>query len=370
MTTQEPHRDTETEIAHEPVRTAGVDVTLPLGEAPTFPRSCWWVAARSTDIGRELTPVRVAGLDLVLYRTNEGRVVVLDDACPHRWMPLSSGVLEGDTVRCGYHGVAFDSTGSCIEVPSQDRIPGRMCVRSRPVVERFKWVWVWTGLAESANPDDIPMIPGVGQTGWATIGGAMPLAANYLRGHENVLDLSHFEYLHPGTVGTDAWTKLNPTISVDDGGLTVTRDLPNAQAAPFTSAMGIEPDSLVDRQTVSLVPTPAVHIAETLVRSPAGEGAEFRQVIVHAFTPCDERTSLYFFLIARDWHVDDAELSQRLGAMTESVFAQDKVALEAIERVALRTEFPTTEISVRADQAGLQLRRFVRRLIDSDPCSR
>jgi phenylpropionate dioxygenase-like ring-hydroxylating dioxygenase large terminal subunit len=193
----------------------------------------------------------------------------------------------------------------------------------------------------------------------------MPMAANYLRGHENVLDLSHFEYLHPGSVGTDEWTRVHPSVESVDGGLRVVRDLPSSPAAPNTSAMGVTPGSLVDRHTDSRVPTPAVHIALTTLRSPAGSGNGYRQAILHAFTPESERTSHYFFAVARDWRVDDPELSTEFLRTTIAVFEQDKEALEAIEQVALTHPGPLREMSVRADQPGLQLRRLVKQRIEA-----
>ena len=57
---------------------------------------------------------------MVLYRKQSGQVVALEDRCPHRQAPLSLGKKEGDSIRCMYHGIKFDDTGKCIEVPGQD----------------------------------------------------------------------------------------------------------------------------------------------------------------------------------------------------------------------------------------------------------
>jgi phenylpropionate dioxygenase-like ring-hydroxylating dioxygenase large terminal subunit len=340
--------------------------TLPLGNAPTFPNELWWVAAGSTEIGSALLGRRIADRPMVFYRTEEGTVVALDDVCPHRWLPLSKGCREGDQIRCGYHGLLFNADGTCAEVPSQAEAPSRVAVRSYPVVERAPWVWVWTGEPERADPVDIPAHPWLSDPTWRTIHGHLPLAANYLRGHENVLDLSHFEYLHPGSVGTDEWTTVQPSVHAVDGELHVVRDLPASPAAPNVAAMGIAPASLVDRHTDSRVPTPAVHIALTTLRSPAGHGQEHHQAILHAFTPETERTSHYFFAVARDWRLDDLEFDEQFLAMTRAVFGQDKKALEAIEQVALTHPGPLREISVRADQPGLQLRRLVKQRIAAE----
>jgi vanillate O-demethylase monooxygenase subunit len=66
-------------------------------------RNAWYVCARSHDIGRTLTPLMVLGERIVLFRKTGGDVAALEDACPHRKLPLSKGALDGDRVVCGYH---------------------------------------------------------------------------------------------------------------------------------------------------------------------------------------------------------------------------------------------------------------------------
>ena len=57
---------------------------------------------------------------ILLFRTAAGEIVGLRDRCCHRLAPLSKGRKEGDCVRCGYHGLLFDATGRCIEIPGAD----------------------------------------------------------------------------------------------------------------------------------------------------------------------------------------------------------------------------------------------------------
>ena len=63
----------------------------------------------------------------------------MDDRCCHRGAPLSMGRIEGDCIRCMYHGMKFDPSGKCIQIPGQDVIPAQLGVRSYPVVERDHW---------------------------------------------------------------------------------------------------------------------------------------------------------------------------------------------------------------------------------------
>ena len=79
-------------------------------------------------------------------------MVALDDRCCHRAAPLSMGRIEGDDIRCMYHGMKFAADGKCIQIPGQDIIPAKLGVRSYPVVERYNMIFIWTGDAEKADP--------------------------------------------------------------------------------------------------------------------------------------------------------------------------------------------------------------------------
>ena len=72
------------------------------------------------------------------------------DACPHRLAPLSIGLVEGDNLRCKYHGVLFDGAGRCLEMPGQAQRLGYLKVKTYPVIERYRFIWVWIGEADKA----------------------------------------------------------------------------------------------------------------------------------------------------------------------------------------------------------------------------
>ena len=92
-------------------------------------RNCWYVAGRSEDFGRTLTPVTMLEENIVIFRDTTGKPAALEDACPHRKLPLSRGTIEGDHVVCGYHGLTFDCTGECVIAPTQlDNPPRRAAV--------------------------------------------------------------------------------------------------------------------------------------------------------------------------------------------------------------------------------------------------
>ncbi len=89
-----------------------------------FVRNCWYVATWShllpagAVLGRQILDEPV-----VLYRTDSGRLVALEDRCPHRLAPLSLGRVRGEALQCMYHGLTLDPAGRCTRVPGTDRIP-------------------------------------------------------------------------------------------------------------------------------------------------------------------------------------------------------------------------------------------------------
>ncbi len=88
-----------------------------------FPRNGWYAAIWSKDLAE--TPVARTFLDqqVVLFRGKGGKPGALEDRCCHRAAPLSLGAVEGDNLRCGYHGLTFDTKGQCVHIPGQDIDP-------------------------------------------------------------------------------------------------------------------------------------------------------------------------------------------------------------------------------------------------------
>ena len=120
-----------------------------------FLRNAWYVAAWDHEVTRTLQPVQILGDRIVLYRTNAGAPVALEDACPHRKLPLSMGQIKGDEIECGYHGLVFNSTGQCTRIPGATKIPRVLCVRNYPVVSQYGLVWIWMGEATHAHANPI-----------------------------------------------------------------------------------------------------------------------------------------------------------------------------------------------------------------------
>src|SRR4030095_3129172 len=116
----------------------------------------------------------------------------------------SNGRMEGDDIRCMYHGLKYDPSGKCIQIPGQDTIPKGLGVRSYPVVERQHLVWIWMGDPAKADPSKILDIPYLANPAWRGVPDYLPYDANYLLLVEQLSDFAHLAFAHTQTLGGSA----------------------------------------------------------------------------------------------------------------------------------------------------------------------
>ena len=103
-------------------------------------RNQWYCAAFGHELKQEPMGRMLLNEPVAMYRKADGTPVAFEDRCCHRRAPLSHGKVEGDNLRCGYHGLLYDATGAVIWAPGQDRLPSGARVRSYPVVEKHGWI--------------------------------------------------------------------------------------------------------------------------------------------------------------------------------------------------------------------------------------
>jgi len=126
-----------------------------------FVENIWYAAAweyEVADADNKLART-ICDTPLVFYKGDAENYVALDDRCCHRAAPLSIGRVEGNCIRCMYHGMLYDEKGQVIEIPGQDHISKSLKVRSYPVVAKGGMIWIWMGDKELANEKDIYDFP-------------------------------------------------------------------------------------------------------------------------------------------------------------------------------------------------------------------
>ena len=85
-------------------------------------RRYWMPVLLSNEIAEPNSPpvrARILGEDLVAFRDTSGVPGVFVQACPHRGASLFFGRNEEAGLRCVYHGWKFDTTGACVDMPSE-----------------------------------------------------------------------------------------------------------------------------------------------------------------------------------------------------------------------------------------------------------
>jgi phenylpropionate dioxygenase-like ring-hydroxylating dioxygenase large terminal subunit len=162
----------------------------------------WYPIAWSRELkpGKMLAR-RFAGEPVVVARASEDRVFALEDRCAHRQVPLSMGVVKDCTLRCGYHGWAYDETGRCVDVPylGRDRLPNG--VKSYPTHEVDGLIFIFPGNPALADARRPASLGARGDRSYKTRELNREVAAHYTFMHENLFDMNH-QFLHRRQMGT------------------------------------------------------------------------------------------------------------------------------------------------------------------------
>jgi phenylpropionate dioxygenase-like ring-hydroxylating dioxygenase large terminal subunit len=163
----------------------------------------WYPVAVSAAVRKEKTfAATFAGQRIALYRGAGGTVYALEDRCAHRQVPLSMGVVEGDTLRCCYHAWAYRGNGRISQIPYLPKGAARppRGVRAYPVREAYGLVFVFPGDPDQAASIPLPELPESGSGRHRTMTFSRSVGCHYSFLHENLLDMNH-QFLHRGVVG-------------------------------------------------------------------------------------------------------------------------------------------------------------------------
>ncbi|WP_390634513.1 aromatic ring-hydroxylating dioxygenase subunit alpha [Oryzibacter oryziterrae] len=311
--------------------------------AHSFPLNTWYAAAWTHEVGAKLTPRKICGTSIVLYRQQGGTVAALEDACWHRLLPLSLGFLRGDEVVCGYHGLVFNPEGRCTFMPAQKTINPSACVRAYPVVERHRLIWIWPGDPALADPATIPDFHHNDGTDWVGTGGTRyGLKCNYRLVVDNLMDLTHESYVHAGSIGDDNITAAPFDVTHTDRTVTLTRWMIGIEPPPFWKKLLGKPGVHVDRWQIVTLQAPStivgdVGVAVTGTGAPDGDRSQgVNGAFLAAITPETETSCHYFWNFVRNFDKENEELSQALnkGHVNDGkgVYDQDFFVLEAQQR--------------------------------------
>lgn len=341
-----------------------------------FIRNCWYVAGWNDVLkGEELFACQIANEPIVIYRKADGTLVALQDRCCHRAAPLSIGRREGDHLRCLYHGLRFDETGKCVEIPGQDRIPPQARVRNFAVIERNNWIWVWLGDEAEADPDLIPPTVALDDPSWIFRHGFMDYDANYQLVHDNLLDFSHLTYVHPDSFGVgEDWAHTRPKVTRMERSVRVERWLPGQ---PVPNHIRAETDATaLDMWMYYDFYIPGVMVmysesypAGTTERCngepPIGIEPITRDVTNQSITPMSEQRSRYCYSWAPQLKGGSPELADGMIAIAEMAFGEDRDIIEAQQR-SMNLAPNAVLVPTTSDTALGQFRWILERMLKAE----
>jgi len=329
----------------------------------------WYVVALADGIGRSLFKRQILGRNLVLFRTQDGHPVALDDRCAHRSLPLSAGTLDGDTIVCGYHGFRYDIQGDCIEIPSQAHCPKGIGVRQYPVVDYGPLIWIWMGDPARADPARIPHQPWLLAPDWERSQGYLPLRASYVSLHENLMDLSHLSFLHARTFGTPDYAAAPYEVKIEDAHFELRRSVVPTRLPPvWAEPTGIRHDKAA-RVTTSEFVSPALHVVTAQFHDttlPESSRPVFEIRTAHIPTPQSRHSTHYFIVHGRSFALGQPEVTAFMHEQLFQAFNEDVQGLEAVEQALQAAGDDLYEISVGSDRAAVAMRKYLKHRADEE----
>jgi phenylpropionate dioxygenase-like ring-hydroxylating dioxygenase large terminal subunit len=332
-------------------------------DAADLPRNCtfeaadwrilarhWYPVALSREV--ETGPVAATILDemLVIYRAGGG-LVVANDLCPHRGVPLSLGKHDGTGIRCAYHGLRFGPDGRCNHIPAnpETAIPPKLHLRTYPAVERYGLVWTCLRPDDAAAPS-LPAMPHWDDEGFQQIVcPSIDIFGFAGRQMEGFLDVAHFGFVHVATFG-DPDNLVVPSY----------RPVPHATGfeVEYRSSVGNYPIGATDRGQPGFewLRHFSVHLPFTATLVVHFPGTS-RLVIMNAASPVSARVTRLFAPIGRNFDTDRPV--QEVYDFNRRIFEEDKAIVEAQKPECLPLDLQM-EAHIPADRSSIAYRRGLR----------
>ena len=332
-----------------------------------YPLNAWYAAAWDVEVKRALLARTICEKPVIMYRKQDGTAVALADACWHRLLPLSMGELYGDNVICGYHGLEFDDSGRCVYMPSQDTINPSACVKSYPIVEKHRFIWIWPGDPALADPALVPDMHWIDDPEWAADGKYIHAKCDYRLVIDNLMDLTHETYVHGSSIGQRAVAEAPFEATHTDKTAKITRWMIDIDAPPFWE-MQLGRKEHVDRWQIINFEAPSticidVGVAPTGTGAPEGDRSQgVNGYVLNTMTPETDKTSHYFWAFARNHHVKDQSWTTRLREGVSGVFGEDEIILEAQQK-AIDANPDHQFYNLNIDAGSMWARKLIDRMV-------
>ena len=336
-----------------------------------YPKNAWYVACTPGEIDDKPLGRKICDERIVFYRGAEGLVAAVEDFCPHRGAPLSLGrVVEGQLV-CGYHGLVMGCDGKPVAMPGQ-RVRAFPAIRTFPVVERYGFIWVWTGDPVLADAGKIQHLHWAESPEWAYGGGLYHVKCDFRLMIDNLMDLTHETYVHSTSIGQKEIDEALVKTRTEGETVITSRFMENVMPPPFWQLAlrgnHLADDVPVDRWQICRF-TPPSHVMIEVGVAHAGKGGfdadprfKVSSVVVDFITPETETSIWYFWGMARNFNPKDKALTASIREGQGTIFSEDLEMLEAQQRNLLaQPSRPLLNLNI--DAGGVQSRRVLERIV-------
>lgn len=334
-------------------------------------RNAWYAAAAESDVTRSLRRRIILDEPVVLFRREDGSPAALADRCAHRFAPLSRGALHGDQLQCGYHGLRYDAKGNCVHNPHGPQVPAHAGIRAYPLLARYGFIWIWPGDPARADPRLLPdLSPFDRGEGWRVQHGYLGIRAHYQLIIDNLLDLSHVDYLHPAFTTGGAIGNTRHEVIETDGVVHSNRWKPNCTVSPLLTRCWGRIHVIGDARSRMRWHAPGTLFLDIGATEPGGEPRDGVTLsFLHLLTPETATRTHYFWAAIRNRAVDDVELTNWIQATTERAFAdEDEPMIEAQqENIGPGVDIASLRpVYLSPDLAPAKARRILARLIEAE----
>ncbi|MDH4116591.1 MAG: aromatic ring-hydroxylating dioxygenase subunit alpha [Acidimicrobiia bacterium] len=314
----------------------------------------WHPIATASEVTAEPRRFTLLGTDLVAFRGDHG-LSLFTDLCIHRGVALSLGFIENGILHCGYHGWAYDGTGACVKIPSLppgSPIPPKARAITHRVEERYGLVWACLDEPEQ----DIPPFP---DDEWNRSDYRTFVSHHYTwetsagRAVENFMDISHFPFVHEGTLGSrDATEVAEHTVEERNTGLYYYLE------APEPASLHSGADDVI-RWEYFLTGPFTIHLRKTI---PSGD----QTLISLVAAPTSEKTTDMFLWIGRNYQLDPSEDGEFID-FTHEIMEQDRLIVESQRPEQIPTNL-RDELHLRIpDASGIAYRRLLGAISGAGP---
>ncbi|MDB4655446.1 Rieske (2Fe-2S) protein [Flavobacteriales bacterium] len=162
---------------------------------PPYPDS-WYSLGLSSDIvSGQLVNKMLGNQEIVLFRSESGKLNAIEAYCPHLGAHLGhGGTIQGEDIKCPFHGFCFNGSGDCTKTGYGTKPPPTAKAKTWQVRDKNGFVVIYHS---SNNQEPTWEIPDVDSEGWnPVLTTAYEINSHPQETTENSVDIGHFSEVH------------------------------------------------------------------------------------------------------------------------------------------------------------------------------